>query len=244
MKTRSPVRPFDLEGLLLSLEHNVPKTVLATPEIAVIPFILCAIRSRLQRPLIVIVPDRARMAQLVDGMATWAHEQWQGLPPILSFEPNDVSPYREICPARELARGRVAAAYRLHMDLGLSAIVLPASALLLRTLAASVLEERTMMASSGCNLDRVELCEMLVYGGYERVPIVEDPGTFAVRGGVIDVWSPVYEQPVRIDLFGDDVESLRFFDPRHPAQRRYARRLHHASGARDSAASARPGSDA
>ncbi len=50
-------------------------------------------------------------------------------------------------------------------------------------------------------------------GGYARLPVVEDPGTFAVRGGVIDVFVPLYRFPVRIELFGDQVESIRFFDP-------------------------------
>ena len=50
-------------------------------------------------------------------------------------------------------------------------------------------------------------------GGYARTPVVEDPGTFAVRGGVLDVFVPLYRFPLRIELFGDVVESIRFFDP-------------------------------
>src|SRR5438445_6508561 len=49
--------------------------------------------------------------------------------------------------------------------------------------------------------------------GYSTVPLVEDPGTFAVRGGVFDLCSPLAAQPVRIEFFGDTVESLRAFDP-------------------------------
>ena len=45
------------------------------------------------------------------------------------------------------------------------------------------------------------------------MPVVEDPGTFAVRGGVIDVFVPLYRFPLRVELFGDLVESIRFFDP-------------------------------
>ena len=206
-------RPFDFEGLLLSLEHGRPQTVLATAEAGVVPFVLAAVRHRLDRPLIIIAADRARASRLAAGLGIWEAERWPGLAPVLPFEPDDVSPYREICPMRALARARLAAATRLHLDLGLSAVVLPAEALLLKTLSAEALDRVTAMASAGSNLDRVELQEQLVAAGYDRMPLVEEPGSFAVRGGVIDVWSPLYEAPARLDFFDDDVESIRLFDP-------------------------------
>ena len=177
------------------------------------PFVLATIRHRLERPLIVIVPDADRAAAIVEAMGAFEAEQWPSLAPVLPFSPDDVSPYHEILPMRALASQRVSAAYRIQLGLGVAAIVLPAEALLLNTLSAEVVESCAAMASAGHNLDRVELAEQLVAGGYERVPVVEDPGTFCIRGGVVDVWSPLYEQPVRLDFFGDDVESIRFFDP-------------------------------
>jgi len=213
MTPESPVRPFDFEGLLLSLEHGAPRTVLAATEEGVLPFVLAALRQRLDRPLLIITPDRRRMARMMAGLQTWEAEQWPGLAPVLPFEPDDVSAYREICPMRALARGRLAAAARMHLDLGVAAVVLPAEALLLKTLSAGALDKVTAMASAGSNLDRVELQEQLVAGGYDRTPLVEEPGSFAVRGGVVDVWSPLYELPARLDFFGDDIESIRLFDP-------------------------------
>jgi transcription-repair coupling factor (superfamily II helicase) len=56
------------------------------------------------------------------------------------------------------------------------------------------------------------LARDLLRVGFSRTQVVDDPGTFAVRGSVIDVFSPLYRHPVRIELFGDDVESLRLFD--------------------------------
>ncbi len=213
MTPQRPTRRFDFEGLLLSLEHGAPQTVLAASEAAVVPFVLSTIRHRLDRPLIVIVPDGERAAVVAEAMSAFEAEQWPALPPVLSCQPDDVSPYHEILPMRALASERVAAAYRISLDLGVAAIVMPAETLLLNTLAADVLDGIAAMASAGHNLDRVELAEQLVAGGYERVPVVEDPGTFCIRGGVVDIWSPLYEQPVRLDFFGDDVETIRFFDP-------------------------------
>ncbi|MEY3012114.1 MAG: transcription-repair coupling factor, partial [Pseudomonadota bacterium] len=206
-------RPFDLEGLLVQLEQGRKETVLATAEGGVVPFVLATLRHRLGRPLLIVVPDVQRMTRMVEGLLTYEAEQWPGLAPVLPFEPNDQSPYQEVAPLRALSRQRVAAGWRLHNEFGLAAVVLPAEALLWRTLSAEALDAHTVMASVGGELDRVELAEQLVEAGYERVPVVEDPGTFCVRGGVVDVWSPLYDEPIRVELFGDDVEAIRFFDP-------------------------------
>ena len=57
------------------------------------------------------------------------------------------------------------------------------------------------------------LCDKLALFGYERLPQVEKEGDFSVRGGIIDIWSPGDEFPIRAEFFGDDLESLRTFNP-------------------------------
>ena len=207
------LRKFDFEGLLLSLEHRAPLQVLATAEAGVVPLLLAAIRGRLDRPLIVVVPDQKRLNQMVEGLTSFEGELWPGLAPVLSYESNDVSPYHDVTPLRQTVQSRVAAGYRLNLGLGVAAVVVTADALLHRTLGAKRLDRATSMASVGANLDRVELVENLAAAGYEQVPVVEDPGTYTLRGDGIDVWSPLYLEPVRIDVVRDDVVAIRFFDP-------------------------------
>ena len=55
-----------------------------------------------------------------------------------------------------------------------------------------------------------------VQTGYTATDVVEEPGTFARRGGIVDIWPPNLPHPIRIDLFGDEIDSLRIFDPGHP----------------------------
>jgi transcription-repair coupling factor (superfamily II helicase) len=206
-------RRFDFEGLVLSLEHRAPVTVLATAEAGVVPFVLASLRHRVDRPLVVVVPDEARLQHVVEGLQAFEGEQWPGLAPVVTFEAADVSPYREVAPPRALAQRRVAAGYRLNLGLGVAAVVCTAEALMTRTLGPRLLDRATALASTGSNLDLVELVEILSAAGYERVPVVEDPGSFALRGDGIDVWSPLYDRPVRIDMRGDDVAAMRQFDP-------------------------------
>ncbi len=205
-------RRFDFEGLLLSLEHRAPLTVLATAEAGVVPFVLAAVRNRLDRPLVIVVPGDQRLQHVVEGLSAFEVEQWPGLPAVLPYEGSDVSPYREASPLRAVVQRRLAAAYRLNIGLGVAAVVCTAEALLHKTLGTHVLDQGTAMCTQGSNLDLVELVEMLLHSGYEKVPVVEDPGTFALRGDGIDVWSALYDRPVRIDMRGDDVHSIRLFD--------------------------------
>ncbi len=65
----------------------------------------------------------------------------------------------------------------------------------------------------GLNIDREKLFQKLERAGYTRVPVVDEPGDYSVRGGVIDIFSPLQEEPIRLDFFGDEIESIRPFAP-------------------------------
>ena len=76
----------------------------------------------------------------------------------------------------------------------------------------SRLEEQSRRISVGDKVDQAELVEWLVAHGFDRVDFVYEPGQYSVRGGIVDVFSFVESRPYRIDLFGDEVDSLRRFD--------------------------------
>ena len=91
-------------------------------------------------------------------------------------------------------------------------VITSAEALARRTLAPAELASRGLTIRQGETIDRDQVAALLVAGGWARTPVVDEPGTFAMRGGVIDVYAPLAPHPVRIELFGDEVESLRWFD--------------------------------
>jgi transcription-repair coupling factor (superfamily II helicase) len=86
------------------------------------------------------------------------------------------------------------------------------SALARRVVPRSDLAKRSTLLVAESEVDRELLVKTLSESGYLRVPVVEDPGTFAVRGALIDVWPPSSQDPVRVELYGDLVLSLRSFD--------------------------------
>jgi transcription-repair coupling factor (superfamily II helicase) len=125
----------------------------------------------------------------------------------------DVSPYADLAPDRSCIVERVATLYRLTQPaLRPRIVVTSAEALARRTVPAAELAARGRTVAKGGMVERDELAALLVAGGWSRTPVVDEPGTFAIRGGVMDLFAPLAPHPIRIELFGDEVESLRWFD--------------------------------
>lgn len=80
------------------------------------------------------------------------------------------------------------------------------------TIPRKILKNRTITLSRGKNADISEICSKLLEMGYARTEVVEGAGQFAIRGGILDVFSPQYKEPFRIDFFGDEVDLIGAFD--------------------------------
>jgi transcription-repair coupling factor (superfamily II helicase) len=92
-------------------------------------------------------------------------------------------------------------------------VVAPWTALLLRVPSRDEVRARSVHLEVGQTIDRDALALILLAAGYARMPLVEERGELAVRGGILDIFPPQRPRPVRIELLGDEVESIREFDP-------------------------------
>ena len=108
-------------------------------------------------------------------------------------------------------QSRLGALYALTE--GMTAAVTTADALMARTLPPALLRRLTTEVSLGQRVDPAELARHLTEAGYVRCQQVEGVGQFALRGGILDVYSPMMDQPVRIEFFDDEVDSMGTFDP-------------------------------
>ena len=108
-------------------------------------------------------------------------------------------------------QSRLGALYALTE--GMTAAVATADALMARTLPPALLRRLTTEVSLGQRVDPAELARHLTEAGYVRCQQVEGVGQFALRGGILDVYSPMMDQPVRIEFFDDEVDSMGTFDP-------------------------------
>jgi transcription-repair coupling factor (superfamily II helicase) len=132
---------------------------------------------------------------------------------VLLFTPNEASPYAEISPDRRGAETRLATLFHLAVELPWTVLVCPVAALSRKVIPRDEVLEHAELIVAEQEIDRDKLTARLAQMGYVRSPLVEDPGTFAVRGALLDVWSPSTEAPVRVEFYGDMVMSLKAFDP-------------------------------
>jgi len=124
----------------------------------------------------------------------------------------DVSPYSNLDPKAQNTSERLRFLFRAQNARPGDIFVAPISSLLQMTLPFQVLKKNSFHFERGQDLP-MELHSFMAGLGYQVAPLVEDVGHYSVRGGIVDIFSPAHESPVRIELFGETIESLRFFSP-------------------------------
>jgi len=125
--------------------------------------------------------------------------------------PHHILPYKTIGYHSETAARRIGTLYHAAAGSRPFIMVTSVEALLQRVIPKSVLCDWAELLIVGEETDREVLVEKLLDGGYTRTAIVEEPGDFSVRGAILDLYSPLYADPLRIEWFGDQVEDIRFF---------------------------------
>ncbi|MGZ6144085.1 MAG: transcription-repair coupling factor, partial [Myxococcales bacterium] len=166
---------------------------------------LAQLWKAVKRPLVCIEPDEEAAEALERDLRFFGLEA-------IRLPADEVLPYEGISPDRLVAQQRLASLFRLHLG-GAEAPIVVSSirGIARRVLPRAALDKRSLLVSLEMEQDRDELARKLTGAGYIKSPLVEDPGTFAVRGGVFDVWSPLDPQPARLEFFGDLVEKIRAF---------------------------------
>ena len=124
----------------------------------------------------------------------------------------ELNPYDPLSPHPELEAMRMATLSALSQN-SLKALILPVRSLMQKVIPRQVLGHVTLKLEIEAEYPRDQLLEALVQLGYQPVPLVEERGTFAVRGDLIDLFPPDSEQPVRLDFYGDFIERIRVFNP-------------------------------
>jgi transcription-repair coupling factor (superfamily II helicase) len=132
---------------------------------------------------------------------------------VLLYLPNEASPYADVNPDRRAAQARLGTLFHLAMGLPWSVLVCPITALSRKVVPRDELVDHAELLVIDQDIDREKLTARLGAAGYVRSPLVEDPGTFAVRGALLDVWPPLAPDPVRVELLGDGILAMKVFEP-------------------------------
>ncbi|MCF2904010.1 transcription-repair coupling factor [Octadecabacter sp. CECT 8868] len=164
-------------------------------------------------PVVHVCRDDKRLEATRAALAFFAPDM-----PVIVFPGWDCLPYDRVSPNADVSAARMAVLAGLaHADQG----GMPDRYVLLTTLnaatqkvpAKAVLQEAAFKAIVGNRIDEAALKAFLVRMGFTQAPTVTEPGDYAVRGGIIDIFPPGQSGPVRLDLFGDDLDGARRFDP-------------------------------
>jgi transcription-repair coupling factor (superfamily II helicase) len=177
-------------------------------------YVLARLARTLQAPLVCVTADDEGAEQLASDLAFFlGGEGPPDRPNVVRMPADEVLPYDEVSPDAATVSERVGALFHLSRQPPPAALVLSYRMLVRRVLPPGVLGSLSLAIAVGQDRSRDDLARALVRMGYQSSPLVEDPGTFSVRGDLLDVFSPLYDRPIRIELFGDSVESMRLFDP-------------------------------
>ncbi|MEQ9258056.1 MAG: transcription-repair coupling factor [Roseovarius sp.] len=165
--------------------------------------------ERAEGPVIHVARDDKRLAQVAEALAFFAPNM-----PVLRFPGWDCLPYDRVSPNADISAARMATlATLVHGAPSRFVLLTTLNAATQRVPAREVLREAAFTAEVDTRLDEEALRGFLVRMGFVQSPTVTEPGDYAIRGGIIDIYPPGEEGPVRLDLFGDMLDGLRRFDP-------------------------------
>ncbi len=163
--------------------------------------------------LVHIALDDTRVATLKELLSFFAPDV-----EVIDFPAWDCLPYDRVSPNADVVARRVAALSQLLIWQKESRrypriLITTVNAASQRVMPRTALADASFSASKSSRVDVDELQAYLIANGYSRTETVREAGEYAMRGGIVDLFPPGEEEPVRLDLFGDEVESIRSFDP-------------------------------
>ena len=179
-------------------------------------YCLSGLLLELERPCVIVLPTAKEAKKFLRELEFFLPKGWRSGDiaerRLYPFPVYDISPLKGLSPHREIVSQRLEALYALACEKA-PVVVTSAEAILFKILPKKEMMAGVDLLQVGEEVDRERLLRKLDASGFQRTSLVEERGDYSVRGGVIDLFPPLYANPLRAEFFGDKVESLRFFDP-------------------------------
>ncbi|MBU8912133.1 MAG: transcription-repair coupling factor [Desulfobacterales bacterium] len=161
--------------------------------------------------IVVIVKDTKKALRFIDDFSFFLPEKKDQL---IFFPGYHILPFKSLSYHKETSTNRLAALSRIMNSISEPLIIVTVvDTILQKLIPKKEINEFAELVIANEEIDRDVLIEKLESGGYTKTYLVEDPGEYSVRGGILDIFSPGETYPVRIEFFGDLVESIRYFSP-------------------------------
>ncbi|WP_058188181.1 transcription-repair coupling factor [Terracidiphilus gabretensis] len=166
-----------------------------------------------RQPVIVIVPDN-KAAETLEPLLKAGCELTGAVDPkrVVRLPAHDVLPFENLSPHPDVQEQRASALWKLATG-AVSILIVPVEAAALRLFDRDYYASLAVTLRRGEEIDIEVLTAHLGSVGYTQMDLVEMPGQFTRRGGILDVYSPEADRPIRLEFFGDEIETIRKFDP-------------------------------
>jgi transcription-repair coupling factor (superfamily II helicase) len=170
--------------------------------------------ARAARQLVIVVVADNKAAEALEPVLRAGCELTGAIDPnrVVRMPAHDVLPFENLSPHPDVQEQRASALWKLATG-AVSILIAPAEAAALRLFDRDYYASLAVTLRRGEEIDVEVLTAHLASVGYTQMDLVEMPGQFTRRGGILDVYSPEADRPVRIELFGDEIETIRKFDP-------------------------------
>src|SRR5437763_15171863 len=168
---------------------------------------LAALQDVTKKRIAVVVPGDAAIDDFEASLKLFHREARC----VSGYPSPSLSPYQDLSPSLGVVRNEIRALGML-IDRSVEILIVPARALFSRLPRPSEFASRVLKIAEGDELEMRELLERMVENGFVRTDLVGEAGEFAFRGGILDLFPPNTAKPVRVELFGDTIDSLRWFD--------------------------------
>jgi transcription-repair coupling factor (superfamily II helicase) len=172
------------------------------------PFVIASIQSAIKQPLLIVVSDETAAGQMVETLKTFV----TGPSDVFYLPDRDALPYERLIGDALTTQQRMQTLIAMIERERTPLVVCSARVLTQPIIPPQELATTLFRLEPGLEVDLSSMLEQLYNLGYEPVAEVEGPGQFSHRGGIIDLFPPTLPRPVRIEFFGDEIESLRSFD--------------------------------
>jgi transcription-repair coupling factor (superfamily II helicase) len=202
--------PINSNNLVANIGNQNRSIVIIPTDGSHKAYLISRLYKTKKMPVVVVLKDAHSASGFMEELKFFLPEDKQQ---IVFFPEYPILPFKSLSYHRDISIKRLAALSRIMNAQHPLLIITTVDTLLQKMIPRKILDDFAELVMVNEESDRDGLLLKLESGGYVRTSLVEDPGEYSVRGGILDIYAPGNAHPVRIEFFGDLVESIRYFSP-------------------------------
>src|SRR6056297_1956102 len=192
---------------LINLAKHKEKVKVVGPEEACFSFVVSNIIQKLNKKVLIITHDNSRIETIYEDLIRVIDKERVSI-----FPEIETLPHEKINPDFNILKERIRVLNEMQFANHENIVITSGSSILRKLMPKEYFKRKSIDIDIDTEINLNKISSSLIQLGYEREKMVEEPGQFSIRGGILDIYTLVYDDPIRIELFGDEVDSIRFFN--------------------------------